>query len=103
MTATLPFRTSPADDGRDEDNQCARCGSSVVFEECLSCEDGESGSDCIDDMCHGGECIHGDTGRLKCTACNGRGGWWMVDLRVRSGVVCRASGAGPRKRRTRHD
>lgn len=58
--------------------QCARCGSSADFVDCYNCggDDEALGSDCIDDMCHGGECIHGDSGFLRCDICRGRGGWW---------------------------
>lgn len=57
------------------DCQCARCGSSCDYEHCTNCEDGSCGSDCIDDLCHGGECIHGDSGFIPCDICDGQGGW----------------------------
>lgn len=57
-------------------SQCARCGGSVDWASCYNCGgDGELGSDCIDDLCHGGECIHGDSGQLRCDICDGNGGW----------------------------
>jgi hypothetical protein len=64
-------------DGRiEEDCQCARCGSSV---ECLTCWDcggeGDHGSACWDDLCHGNEeCIHGDADLIVCDTCGGAGG-----------------------------
>lgn len=61
----------------DEGQQCARCGSSADWVDCYNCGgEGELGSDCIDDLCHGGECIHGDSGQLRCDICRGKGGWW---------------------------
>ncbi len=59
----------------DIDCQCARCGSSCDFVDCYNCDDGDCGSDCIDDLCHGGECIHGDSGQIICDICRGHGGW----------------------------
>ena len=62
--------------GEHEEASCARCGSSVVDVSCYNCGgDGELGSNCIDDMCHGGECIHGDSGQVRCDICRGEGGW----------------------------
>lgn len=64
--------------GDDWDCQCARCGSSAVHVVCYNCggDDEALGSDCIDDLCHGGECIHGDSGFIRCDICRGKGGWW---------------------------
>lgn len=61
--------------GLEIDCQCARCGSSCGWQDCCHCEDGSLGSDCIDDLCHGGQCIHGDSGFIACDICDGRGGW----------------------------
>ena len=64
-------------DGRVEtDCECANCGSSVMWVDCGQCDEGYLGSDCIDDLCHGGECIHGDSGQIRCDFCRGEGGWW---------------------------
>jgi hypothetical protein len=62
----------------DEECQCARCGSSCAFLRCGNCggDDEALGSSCIDDLCHGGECIHGDSGFIRCDWCHGAGGWW---------------------------
>lgn len=59
------------------DTQCARCGSSTTFVTCYNCGGDEEalGSDCIDDLCHGGECMHGDSGFIPCGICRGEGGW----------------------------
>lgn len=63
--------------GLEIDCQCARCGSSCYWQDCWNCEDGYCGSDCIDDLCHGGECIHGDSGQIICDICHGYSGWQM--------------------------
>lgn len=61
--------------GVEIDCQCARCGSSCDYVDCGHCDEGSLGSDCIDDLCHGGECIHGDSGFIPCDICGGAGGW----------------------------
>lgn len=66
----------PPHDGREYECQCARCGSSCDWTDCYDCDDGYCGSDCIDDLCHGGECIHGDSGQIVCHICDGYGGWY---------------------------
>lgn len=65
----------PPDDGQPWESQCARCGSSTDDgEECWQCGGtGGLGSDCLDDLCHGGECIHGDAGEIQCDICKGSG------------------------------
>lgn len=41
---------------------------------CWQCfGEGHLGSNCIDDLCHGGECIHGDSGTIRCDVCHGTG------------------------------
>ena len=67
----------PVENG-EQDCQCARCGSSCEFLTCWNCggDDEALGSDCIDDLCHGGECIHGDSGFIRCDWCGGAGGAW---------------------------
>jgi hypothetical protein len=66
---------SPPDDGQAWECQCARCGSSVDDgEDCWRCAgDGTLGSACMDDLCHGGVCIHGDDDEIPCDICDGRG------------------------------
>lgn len=60
----------------DKEPFCARCGSSCEFVTCWYCGgDPEAlGSTCIDDLCHGGECIHGESGFIRCDWCRGEGG-----------------------------
>lgn len=67
----------PPRDANEWDCQCGRCGSSCDYQECWNCDDGGCGSDCCDDLCHGGECIHGDSGQIRCDICQGHGGWWV--------------------------
>lgn len=62
----------PQDDGRQWEHQCARCGSSVVFEECDQCEDGYSHHDCGEDCC---ACKYPEP-NVPCDTCHGAGGWW---------------------------
>ena len=71
------IQSFPPRDENEWDCQCARCGSSCDYVDCWNCEDGGCGSDCIDDLCYGGECIHGDTGQIRCDICQGHGGWWQ--------------------------
>lgn len=70
----IEFYPTDEDDGA----QCARCGSSVTWVVCYNCggDDERLGSDCIDDLCHGGECMHGDSGFIRCDVCRGEGGWY---------------------------
>lgn len=57
----------PPNDGREWDNQCARCGSSVDFFECEEC-DGMGYIDCNDDYLDP---------EMVCQCCGGRGGLWL--------------------------
>jgi hypothetical protein len=52
----------PPSDGREWENQCARCGSTVAWEDCTACQEGF-----VDD----------DDGPILCDTCDGLGGWWM--------------------------
>lgn len=62
----------PPRDGREWDCQCARCGSSMVYEECGSCdENGMSHHDCGEDSC----CCADPEPNVPCDLCNGEGGW----------------------------
>lgn len=72
------FTIRLADGRTEEGEQCARCGSSATWVDCYHCggDDEALGSDCIDDLCHGGECIHGYSGFIRCDICRGKGGWW---------------------------
>ena len=64
--ATTVIAPHPPADGRKWGNQCARCGSSMDFQECDQCA-GE-GYDVFEE--------DGDERDTDCEACNGRGGWW---------------------------
>lgn len=72
------FDVRRPDGSIDTDGQCARCGASVAFVRCWDCGgEGNQGSACIDDMCHGEEeCIHGDSDLIACSICRGAGGSW---------------------------
>ncbi len=65
----------PPDDmyraGLEIDCQCARCGSSVGYIDCDSCEDGFDGHDCGEDTCC---CLHPEE-NVVCQFCDGYGGW----------------------------
>ena len=57
-------------DGREYDCQCARCGSSLMFDECESCGgEGTAGHDCGEDCC---ACLHPEE-NIDCDYCNGEG------------------------------
>jgi len=62
----------PPSDGKDYDCQCARCGSSVVWQDCTQCGgEGMHGHDCGDDTCC---CLYPDE-NIECGICDGVGGW----------------------------
>ena len=52
--------------------QCGKCGGSVEFIECDSCEEGLSYHDCGEDCCN---CIDPQP-NVICDNCEGNGGWW---------------------------
>lgn len=68
VSIRLGIRFAPANDGREEDCQCARCGSSCVFVDCGNCDDGEVERD------EWGDC---GTYFTRCPDCRGAGGWWQ--------------------------
>ena len=58
-------------DGNEWDCFCARCGSSLTFEQCENCEDGYSHHDCGEDCC-----VCADPyPNVPCDVCEGRGSW----------------------------
>jgi hypothetical protein len=66
----------PPNDGREWDNQCARCGSSVDRELCEDCGgDGYVEAGCFEDSCC---CANPEVDHdyETCHACAGSGGWW---------------------------
>lgn len=66
------------------DCSCARCGSSLHFENCDWC--GGSGydrHDCGDDTC----CCLDPEDNIPCGLCDGRGGWWAC---LSSAAYCEA-------------
>lgn len=62
------IRFAPINDGREEDCQCARCGSSCYFVDCGQCDDGEVERD---------EWDYCGTYFTSCDHCRGSGGWWQ--------------------------
>lgn len=59
-------------DGRGEDCQCARCGSSCDWLSCPECFHGYTGHDCGEDTCC---CAHPEE-NVVCGYCDGTGGAW---------------------------
>lgn len=57
------------ENARQEDNQCARCGSSCDFIDCWNCDHGIVEKDIGDGCCE--ELID-----VQCEVCEGRGGRW---------------------------
>jgi hypothetical protein len=55
-----------------EDCQCARCGSSVDFEECSDC-----GGEGTHDFAEDDPIQYGPSDVQPCGTCEGSGGWWM--------------------------
>lgn len=62
-------------DGDDHDHDfCARCGSSVVWEECTECGgDGYADHECGEDTC----CCLNPEDNVPCDCCRGDGGWYL--------------------------
>lgn len=53
--------------------QCARCGSSLDFEQCEHCGgEGVDGHECGEDCC----CCLNPEDNIPCDVCGGIGGWW---------------------------
>lgn len=71
MAGDTVIATSPPPDGREWDCQCARCGSSLSFEQCEHCGgEGLDGHDCGEDTCC---CGAPDVDNVECNVCLGRG------------------------------
>lgn len=68
---TPEIRLAPMNDGREEDCQCARCGSSCYYMDCDECVDGYSHHDCGEDCC---SCVNAEY-NVRCAACGGSCGW----------------------------
>lgn len=60
-------------DGRDWDGQCARCGSTMHWEDCPHCDEGFNGHDCGEDTC----CCADPEENVRCNICDGKTGWRM--------------------------
>lgn len=65
---------SQPDHNHQWDAQCARCGSTLDWQECESCGGhGVDGHDCGEDCC----CCLDPDDNIPCDICGGRGGWWQ--------------------------
>ena len=68
------FCAKPGNDNRRWENQCARCGSSVTYEDCTNCGgEGVTDHDCGEDCCC---CLYPED-NVPCDICDGEGGWWQ--------------------------
>jgi hypothetical protein len=65
----------PPSDGRDWDNQCARCGSSVASHECWSC--GGEGTTYPGESYEEDPLWYDQDDVERCQVCNGIGRWWV--------------------------
>lgn len=64
----------PPEDGQEWDCQCARCGSSMMWEDCSTCGgEGVSGHECGEDTC----CCRYLEDNVPCGICDGDGGWYL--------------------------
>lgn len=62
----------PPQDGQQWENQCARCGSSMDWQDCDGCGgEGFAGHDCGEDTC----CCMWPEENMLCDFCDGDGGW----------------------------
>jgi hypothetical protein len=60
-------------DGQEWDCQCARCGSSLTWDDCEACGgEGVSGHDCGEDCC----CFLDPEDSVSCGYCRGEGGFY---------------------------
>ena len=79
------FIERPPRDGRTWENMCARCGSTVYFEDCWQCAgEGTDGHDCGEDCC----CCLRPEDNVRCDACGGEGGHWEC---ISDGEWCQAN------------
>lgn len=83
MTVNTVFGPRPPQEG-EWDCQCARCGSSVHWQECTNCEDGYSDHDCGDDCCC---CLYPEP-NVVCDYCDGYSGWYAC---LSSSIWCDAN------------
>lgn len=69
---------------QDEDEGCPKCGSSMTWQDCESCDEyGFNGHECGEDSC----CCAFPEDNVACQTCGGHGGWMVC---VSSAEWCEA-------------
>lgn len=70
MNVPHPFRQE-GDDVILSDEECPKCGHTLLWRQCWNCEDGLAYHECGDDCC----CCEDPEPNVECDICGGDGGW----------------------------